>query len=62
MSQRLKIVNIVGARPNLPKIALLILEMQHDPEIEPILRDPGLKSLTFLGDKPLRSPCPSNPA
>jgi UDP-N-acetylglucosamine 2-epimerase (non-hydrolysing) len=41
MSQRLKILNIVGARPNLPKIAPLIREMQRHPEIEPILVHTG---------------------
>jgi UDP-N-acetylglucosamine 2-epimerase (non-hydrolysing) len=37
----LKIVNIVGARPNLPKIAPLIREMQRHSEIEPILVHTG---------------------
>jgi UDP-N-acetylglucosamine 2-epimerase (non-hydrolysing) len=37
----LKIINIVGARPNLPKIAPLIQEMQRHPEIEPILVHTG---------------------
>ncbi len=41
MSQRLRILNIVGARPNLPKIAPLIREMQHHPDIEPILVHTG---------------------
>jgi UDP-N-acetylglucosamine 2-epimerase (non-hydrolysing) len=41
MSNRLKIINIVGARPNLPKIAPLIREMQRHPEIEPILVHTG---------------------
>src|SRR6266404_7149522 len=41
MSQRLKILNIVGARPNLPNIAPLIHEMQRRPEIEPILVHTG---------------------
>jgi UDP-N-acetylglucosamine 2-epimerase (non-hydrolysing) len=41
MSSRLKIINIVGARPNLPKIAPLIREMQRHPEIEPILVHTG---------------------
>jgi len=41
MSQRLKILNIVGARPNLPKIAPLMREMQCHPEIEPILVHTG---------------------
>ena len=41
MSQLLKILNIVGARPNLPKIAPLLREMQRHPEIEPILVHTG---------------------
>ena len=41
MSRPLKIINIVGARPNLPKIAPLIREMQRHPEIEPILVHTG---------------------
>src|SRR5947207_2238192 len=41
MKQRLKIINIVGARPNLPKIAPLIREMRRHPEIEPILVHTG---------------------
>ena len=41
MSRRLKILNIVGARPNLPKIAPLLREMQRHPEIEPILVHTG---------------------
>jgi UDP-N-acetylglucosamine 2-epimerase (non-hydrolysing) len=36
-----KIINIVGARPNLPKIAPLIQEMRRHPEIEPILVHTG---------------------
>jgi len=38
---RLRIINIVGARPNLPKIAPLMREMQRHPEIEPILVHTG---------------------
>jgi UDP-N-acetylglucosamine 2-epimerase (non-hydrolysing) len=41
MSNGLRIINIVGARPNLPKIAPLIREMQRHPEIEPILVHTG---------------------
>src|SRR5882724_4440593 len=41
MSPRLKILNIVGARPNLPKIAPLLREMQRHPEIEPLLVHTG---------------------
>jgi UDP-N-acetylglucosamine 2-epimerase (non-hydrolysing) len=41
MAHRLKIINIVGARPNLPKIAPLMREMQRHPEIEPLLVHTG---------------------
>jgi len=41
MSERLKILNIVGARPNLPKIAPLMREMRRHPEIEPLLVHTG---------------------
>jgi len=41
MNQPLKILNIVGARPNLPKIAPLMREMQRHPEIEAILVHTG---------------------
>jgi UDP-N-acetylglucosamine 2-epimerase (non-hydrolysing) len=41
MSRHLKIFNIVGARPNLPKIAPLLREMQRHPEIEPFLIHTG---------------------
>ena len=41
MSRCLRIINIVGARPNLPKIAPLMREMQRHPEIEPILVHTG---------------------
>jgi hypothetical protein len=37
MTQSLKILNIVEARPNLPKIAPIMHEMQRHPEIEAIL-------------------------
>jgi UDP-N-acetylglucosamine 2-epimerase (non-hydrolysing) len=37
----MKIINIVGARPNLPKIAPLMREMRRHPEIEPILVHTG---------------------
>ena len=53
MSQRVKIFNVVGARPNLPKIAPLLREMQRRPEIEPILvhtgqhYDEGLSDIFF---------------
>ena len=36
-----KIMNIVGARPNLPKIAPLLREMQRHPEIAPLLVHTG---------------------
>jgi UDP-N-acetylglucosamine 2-epimerase (non-hydrolysing) len=41
MSERLKILNVVGARPNLPKIAPLMREMQRHSEIEPLLVHTG---------------------
>jgi UDP-N-acetylglucosamine 2-epimerase (non-hydrolysing) len=41
MGNRLKIINVVGARPNLPKIAPLMREMRGHPEIEPILVHTG---------------------
>lgn len=41
MPRKLRIVSIVGARPNLPKIAPLMREMQRHPEIEPILVHTG---------------------
>ena len=41
MSGKLKILNIVGARPNLPKIAPLMREMQKHSEIDPILVHTG---------------------
>src|SRR5215813_10268506 len=41
MSQTLKILNIVGARPNLPKIAPLLREMRRHPGIDPILVHTG---------------------
>ena len=41
ISLKLKIINIVGARPNLPKIAPLLREMQRHPEIEPVLVHTG---------------------
>ncbi|HEY2461034.1 MAG TPA: UDP-N-acetylglucosamine 2-epimerase (non-hydrolyzing) [Candidatus Acidoferrum sp.] len=41
MANRLKIINIVGARPNLPKIAPLIKEMRLHPEIDPVLVHTG---------------------
>src|SRR5260370_26964 len=41
MPHGLRIINIVGARPNLPKISPLLREMQRHPEIEPILVHTG---------------------
>ena len=41
MTRRLKILNVVGARPNLPKIAPLMREMQRHPEIEALLVHTG---------------------
>jgi len=53
MHARLKILNVVGARPNLPKIAPLLREMQKHPEIEAVLLhtgqhyDEGLSDIFF---------------
>ena len=41
MGQFYRVVNIVGARPNLPKISPLIREMQRHPEIEPLVVHTG---------------------
>ena len=41
MSRFYRIINIVGARPNLPKIAPLLREMRRHPEIEPLLVHTG---------------------
>jgi len=41
MNDHLKITNIVGARPNLPKIAPLMHEMKRHPEVEPLLIHTG---------------------
>jgi UDP-N-acetylglucosamine 2-epimerase (non-hydrolysing) len=41
MPEKLTILNVVGARPNLPKIAPLIREMRRHPEIECILVHTG---------------------
>ena len=41
MDNKLKIVSVVGARPNLPKIAPLLREMRARPEIESILVHTG---------------------
>lgn len=41
MSNPLKIMNIVGARPNLPKIAPLMREMKRHADVEPLLVHTG---------------------
>ncbi len=41
MTQQLKILNIVGARPNLPKIGPLMREMERHPQIDPVLVHTG---------------------
>src|ERR1700736_2219254 len=41
MTQSLKILNVVGARPNLPKIGPLMREMQRHADIEPVLVHTG---------------------
>jgi UDP-N-acetylglucosamine 2-epimerase (non-hydrolysing) len=50
MSHPLKIINIVGARPNLPKIAPLIREMRRHAEIEPLLVHTGQHYDEHLSD------------
>src|SRR5580704_10729211 len=50
MPTRLKIINIVGARPNLPKIAPLMREMQRHSEIDPILVHTGQHYDAALSD------------
>jgi len=50
MTRSLRIINIVGARPNLPKIAPLMREMQRHPEIEPILVHTGQHYDAALSD------------
>jgi len=56
MSGCFRIISIVGARPNLPKIAPLIREMQRHPEIEPLLvhtgqhYDENLSNIFFSSD------------
>jgi UDP-N-acetylglucosamine 2-epimerase (non-hydrolysing) len=53
MTKRLKILNIVGARPNLPKIGPLLRVMKQHSDIEPILvhtgqnYDEGLSDIFF---------------
>ena len=39
--RKIKIINVVGARPNFMKIAPLMSEMKKYPEIEPILVHTG---------------------
>src|SRR6266852_678304 len=41
MSDQLKIISVIGARPNLPKIAPLLRVMQGRPEIQSILVHTG---------------------
>lgn len=50
MSHSLRIINIVGARPNLPKIAPLMREMQRHPEIDPVLVHTGQHYDAALSD------------
>jgi UDP-N-acetylglucosamine 2-epimerase (non-hydrolysing) len=50
MSRPFKILNVVGARPNLPKIAPLMREMQRHSEIEPILVHTGQHYDSNLSD------------
>jgi len=61
MDKQLRIVNIVGARPNFPKIAPLLREMNAHQEIEPILVHTGQHydkklSETFFNDMCIPAP------
>jgi UDP-N-acetylglucosamine 2-epimerase len=55
MSSRLKIINIVGARRNLPKIAPLMREMQRHLEIEPITISEGTNLLIGTDPSKIRA-------
>lgn len=61
--RRLKIINIVGARPNLPKIAPLLREMQrHSEKIDPVLVHTGQHyddSLSDIFFRQMGIPAPS---
>jgi UDP-N-acetylglucosamine 2-epimerase (non-hydrolysing) len=57
MSRDLTVLNIVGARPNLPKIAPLIREMRRHPEITPILVHTGQHYDENLSDIFFRQMC-----
>jgi UDP-N-acetylglucosamine 2-epimerase (non-hydrolysing) len=57
----MRIVNIVGARPNLVKIAPLLREMQKHPEIEPILVHTGQHYDEKLSDIFFRQMCIPKP-
>ena len=50
MTSGRKILNVVGARPNLPKIAPLLREMRQHPEITAILVHTGQHSDENLSD------------
>jgi len=61
MTHSLRILCIVGARPNLPKIAPLIREMRRHPGIEPILVHTGQHYDDALSDvffRQMRIPAP----
>lgn len=61
MNQCYRVLNIVGARPNLPKIAPLIREMQRHPEIEPLLLHTGQhydENLSDIFFRQMRIPAP----
>jgi len=62
MSDQLKIINVAGARPNLPKIAPLLREMRCHPEIESVLVHTGQHYDEKLSDiffKEMCIPAPS---
>src|SRR5215470_970062 len=61
MTHSLRILCIVGARPNLPKIAPLIRQMRRHPEIDPILVHTGQHYDDALSDvffRQMRIPAP----
>jgi UDP-N-acetylglucosamine 2-epimerase (non-hydrolysing) len=57
MNYQLKIINVVGARPNLPKIAPLLREMHAHQEIESILVHTGQHYDQKLSDVFFRDMC-----
>jgi UDP-N-acetylglucosamine 2-epimerase (non-hydrolysing) len=62
MNNQLKIINVVGARPNLPKMAPLLREMQLHREIDSILVHTGQHYDKKLSDVFFRDMCIPAPA